>query len=135
MNANKWIAYTDGASRGNPGPAAAGVYVMAPDGQEYTYKKYLGEQTNNYAEYQAMILALKALIKVGAKEVVLRADSQLMVKQMLGEYRVKNENIKPLFQEASKLVGEFDDLDFEYVPRAENKKADGLANQALDEEL
>ena len=129
-----WTAYTDGASRGNPGPASAGVYVVAPDGREFKHKQFLGEQTNNYAEYMAMILALKGLIKARAKQVLIKADSQLMVRQMRGEYKVKNENILPLFEEAKKYVQEFESVQFEHIPREENKMADALANEALDEE-
>lgn len=134
MSQKLWTAYTDGASRGNPGPAAAGIFVLAPDGKEYEYKKFLGDQTNNFAEYQAMILALKALAKTSAKEVLIKADSQLMVRQMQGQYKVKNENIIPLYKEACELLKHFQKVEFEHIPRNENKKADALANLALDEQ-
>lgn len=128
-----WVAYTDGACRGNPGPSSAGVYVQAPDGKEHRYKKFLGIQTNNFAEYQAMILALQSLLLLKAKRVLLRADSQLMVRQMLGEYKVKHEGIKPLYTEAKALQKQFESVSFEHIPREQNAEADQLANDAIDE--
>lgn len=130
-----WIVYTDGACRGNPGLSSAGIYVVSPDGKEYRHKKFLGHQTNNFAEYQAMILALKGLIKANAKQVILRADSQLMIRQMLGEYKVKHPAIKILFDEAKALQKEFASIKFEHVRREDNQEADRLANEAIDEHL
>lgn len=130
-----WIVYTDGACRGNPGLASAGVFVKSPDGKEYSFKQFLGHQTNNYAEYQAMILALQELRKLQVNRVLIRADSQLMVRQMLGEYKVKHEAIKPLFAEAKALQKQFESVKFEHVPREQNKQADQLANEAIDEHL
>jgi ribonuclease HI len=127
------VIYTDGASRGNPGPAAAGVAIFSTDGQlieEISLK--LGNQTNNFAEYTALIEGLKAAVEGGAKSVVVKADSQFMIRQMLGEYKVKTETIKPLYQESKRLAAEFQKVKFEHIPREENKHADRLANDALD---
>jgi ribonuclease HI len=130
------VAYTDGASRGNPGPAAAGVVILTPQGKPlYEYAKKIGFQTNNFAEYTAVIEALKVCTEGGAKSVIVRADSQLMVRQMTGEYRVKSEIIAPLHKELTALVKLFARVDFEHVRREENIHADKLANQALDGEF
>lgn len=128
-----WVAYTDGASRGNPGLSGCGVLITAPDGREFPFKKFLGERTNNYAEYQALILALAELAGLGAKEALIRADSEFMIKQMRGEYKVKNANIIPLYQEAKRLSAAIPKIIFEHVRREFNKDADRLANQAIDE--
>lgn len=127
-----WTAFTDGASRGNPGLAGCGVLLIAPDGTEFPYKKFLHEVTNNQAEYQGLILALNELIKHKAQHVLIKADSELMVRQMNGIYRVKNENILPLFAEAVKLSKQFQEIKFEHVLREKNKVADKLANLAID---
>lgn len=128
-----WVAYTDGASRGNPGLAGCGAHVRAPDGEVLQLKKFLGQQTNNYAEYNALILALAALVERGVQSAVVRADSEFMIKQMRGEYRVKNANIQPLHQEARRLANQIPDIKFEHVRREFNKDADQLANEAIDE--
>lgn len=132
-SSENWIAYTDGASRGNPGLSGVGVHLIGPEGEEDHLYEFLGEQTNNQAEYKAMILALKTLAERKVPSVLLRADSELMVKQMRGEYRVKNERIIPLHKEASALVSQFKSVTFEHVRRNDNKVADRLANQAIDE--
>lgn len=130
---NLWVAFTDGGSRGNPGTAGCGAYVLGPEGQVQEFKKFLGHQTNNYAEYQGLILALEELAKQQVKQVLVKADSQLMVKQMVGEYRVKNENIKPLYKKAKELEQLFENVSYEHVRREQNKDADRLANEAMDE--
>jgi len=130
---SSWIVYTDGASRGNPGLAGVGAMLLSPGGKVIELKKFLGKQTNNFAEYQAMLLALEELQKQKARHVIVRADSELMIKQMRGEYRVKNENIKPLYQKAIGFLKEFSSVSFEHVRREQNKEADRLANQAIDE--
>lgn len=127
-----WVAYTDGASRGNPGLAGVGVFVQSPNGETHRFKKFLGEKTNNQAEYEALILALIELNKLGAKQVQLMADSELMIKQMRGEYRVKNANLMPLFEQVQKLLRAFADVQFTHVRREKNKEADRLANFAID---
>ena len=127
-----WVVYTDGASRGNPGLAGVGVFAISPEGQKHEFNEFLGEATNNQAEYQAMILALKKMQELEVKELTLRADSELMVKQMLGIYRVKNERIQPLYKEAKSLVEGFQSVSFAHVRRELNKEADRLANEAID---
>jgi len=130
---NLWIAYTDGASRGNPGLSGCGVHILAPDGSEHHFKLFLGEKTNNQAEYQALILALKELVRMKAGKALVRADSEFMIRQMTGQYRVKNEKIIPLYQEAKTLAAAIPSLNFEHVRREFNKVADQLANESIDE--
>lgn len=133
----KWpaeiIAYTDGASRGNPGPASIGIYITDADGEMiHEHREKLGHQTNNYAEYMAVLRALELAKEHGSKKVLLRADSELMVRQMTGIYKVKNEGIKVLFAQCKELAAKFE-LKIEHVRREKNKEADRLANLALDE--
>lgn len=129
----KFIINTDGGSRGNPGKAAIGAVV---GGKEYG--EYIGKTTNNVAEYQAVIFALKkAKALLGSKkaeetDVELRADSELLVRQVNGEYKMKNEELQPLFIEVWNLRQDFKSVTFKHVPREENKDADRLVNQALD---
>ncbi len=129
----KLIINTDGGARGNPGPAAIGAVV---DGHEYG--EYIGKTTNNVAEYKAVIFALKkakALLggkKAEAAEVEIRADSELLVKQLTGQYKIKEESLKPLFIDVWNLKQDFKSITFKHVPREENKKADALVNRALD---
>jgi len=133
---SKLIIYTDGGSRGNPGPSAAGFVV---GGREYG--EFLGKQTNNYAEYMAVILALKkarALIgkkKTKETEIEVRADSELVVKQLNGEYKIKEPDLKPLFVDVWNLRMDFGNLKFVHIPREENKHADRMVNKALDEKV
>ena len=129
----QWIAYTDGACRGNPGKSGAGVLLISPEGQEFRLYQFLGTKTNNQAEYEAMIYALESLLQHNAKQVLLRADSELMIKQMNGIYRVKNDNVIPLFQKANQLRSKFNTIEFEHVRREFNKTADQLANLAIDD--
>lgn len=125
--------YSDGAARGNPGPAGAGAVLTGDDGRVLVEVcRYLGETTNNQAEYRALLLALEQAQKVGADGVAIFADSELMVKQIKGEYRVKNEGIKPLFEQAVKLLRAIGEYTIEHVPREKNKHADKLANLAID---
>src|SRR5687768_5506971 len=99
------VAYTDGASRGNPGPAAVGIFIVTPQGKPlFEFAKKIGFQTNNFAEYTAVIEALKICTEGGAAAVTIRADSQLMVRQMTGENRVKSDIISPLHKELTALV-------------------------------
>lgn len=128
-----WIAYTDGACRGNPGLSGAGVLLISPDEREFRLHRFLGTKTNNQAEYEAMIFALESLIEHKARHVTVRADSELMVKQMNGIYRVKNDNVIPLFRQATALRSYFDKVQFEHVRREFNKVADQLANLAIDD--
>lgn len=136
----KIIIYTDGGSRGNPGPAAAGVIFCNEKGQSIKEcSEYLGDKlTNNEAEYKAVIFALKKFKAVFGKklaknsEVEIRSDSELLVKQLNAEYKILNENIQPLFLEIWNLKFDFKKLKFKQIPRDKNKEADRLANEALD---
>ena len=129
----KLILNVDGASRGNPGPAAIGVTLKDETGvllAELSEK--IGQTTNNQAEYRALIAGLKQCKILGAKEVFVRSDSELMVRQVLGIYRVKKEELKPLYGEVRKLAGSFAVFKINNIPREQNKEADKLANKALD---
>jgi ribonuclease HI len=127
------IVYTDGASRGNPGPASIGIYVTDSESQVLDeYGECLGTQTNNFAEYTAVVRALEIARDRGAKSVVLRSDSELMVKQMTGLYKVKSAVIKPLHEKVMALKKHFVAVKFEHVRREFNRDADRIANEALD---
>lgn len=129
----KVILYTDGASRGNPGLAGAGFLLL--DERERLLdegKTFLGERTNNEAEYEALIAGLKLARRLGCQEVEVRADSQLMVRQLTGQYRVKNKRLIPLALEVKKQAAAFKKVTYYHVPRAENARADALANEAID---
>lgn len=130
----KFILYTDGAARGNPGPAGAGAFICTGDGHVVAeVAEYLGETTNNVAEYRALVAGLKKLVEMGAEEIEIRADSELMVRQIQGRYRVKHPNLKPLFEEAIALLKKIPRYSIKHVEREKNKEADRLANQAIDE--
>jgi ribonuclease HI len=127
------VLCTDGASRGNPGHAAAGVVIEREDGTLVARgKKYLGEMTNNAAEYRALILGLAAVRRYRPTAVQVRMDSELVVRQMLGEYKVKDATLQPLYESAQELARMLPRVTFAHVPRAENALADKLANEALD---
>jgi phosphoribosylglycinamide formyltransferase-1 len=130
---NELIAYTDGASRGNPGPAASGFILTDPNGAQLEAKAFfIGRNTNNVAEYTGIVKALEAAIKYGAKRLIVFSDSELLVKQINGEYKVKSEQIRPLFQQAVELLGRFENWKVQFVGRENNKEADRLVNQALN---
>lgn len=132
---NCYIAYTDGAARGNPGPAGVGVVIQDDSGKIIAEEKlYLGETTNNVAEYRALLLALEKLAQLQAQAILIRSDSQLMVRQLNGEYRVKNEGLRPLFQQAMTRLESFSSHCIEHISRDANAAADQLANQAIDEQ-
>jgi ribonuclease HI len=126
--------HVDGASRGNPGEAGFGVHVAAPDGQTVAeLYGHLGRATNNVAEYQGLLHALRWAIARGSGTVEIFSDSELLVQQMAGRYRVKNPGLLPLYREACALVGRLGHVRIQHVPREENREADALANRALDE--
>jgi ribonuclease HI len=128
-----WTIFTDGGSRGNPGPAGY-AYVIKPPGQpDIEVKCYLGKTTNNIAEYTGMLKALEHARQLGAKKLVVNSDSELMVKQMNGIYRVKNEGLLPLYTKASQLRKQFDNVTFKHVYRDQNAHADALCNEAMDD--
>jgi len=122
----------DGGSRGNPGPAGYGVRVVR-DGQTIDLKGFLANATNNVAEYHGLLAALEWAVSHGVEDLHVRSDSELLVKQMRGEYRVKNAGLQPLFDRARALVRQLARVRFEHVRREFNKDADRLANEAMDE--
>ena len=126
--------HIDGGARGNPGPAAAGVVILTADDGTVLHQSgiFLGRATNNVAEYRAMLAGMEAASELEATEVEVVSDSQLLVRQMTGRYRVKNEGLKPLYEEAKRLQKQFARCTFRHVPREENTHADRLVNQALD---
>lgn len=125
--------YTDGASRGNPGEAGAGIAILDDHGKELVGTgEYLGKCTNNEAEYRALLLGLAKCGEFGKGRILAHLDSELIVKQILGEYRVKHPNLKPLFQEAMQRLADFSYFDVTHIRRAQNSRADQLANQAID---
>ena len=127
------VLRTDGAARGNPGPSAAGLVVEEAGGRPLVRKGVLlGRGTNNEAEYRALIAALEEAKALGASEVEARADSELLVMQIRGRYRVKAGNLKPLFAKVRELLASFERWSVVHVPRKENAEADRLANMALD---
>jgi len=125
--------YTDGGARGNPGPAGAGAVLKDMDGNVIdTVTKYLGETTNNQAEYHALILGLKRAKALGVKEVDVFMDSQLAVKQINGEYKVKNEEIAKRFVEVANVRQFFTRVRFTHIRRERNTEADALVNEIID---
>ena len=135
---NSITVHTDGASRGNPGEAGAGALIVMPDGTEHTVSEYLGQKTNNEAEYRAIALALEKCKKVVGKQklkeydVNVYMDSELAQKQLTGVYQLKNETIQQLFITIWNLGVPFRSVTYHHVFREENKRADALANNALD---
>ena len=130
MKARLW---TDGGARGNPGPAAFGYVLETDDGTVLAaHGEKIGVATNNVAEYRALIAGLAKAVELAVPEVEVVSDSELMVKQMRGEYRVKNEALQDLFLQASRLARKLDDVEYRHVKRAHNELADRLVNEALD---
>ena len=133
MSDRHLVIHTDGGARGNPGPAALGV-VIESDGQIIkTIGEYLGEATNNQAEYQAVHAALFFAVEHGATSVDLYSDSELIVKQLRGEYKVKNKELGPWFLKVHELANKIGRVRWFSIPREENTAADAQVNQALDE--
>ncbi|MEK9180607.1 MAG: ribonuclease HI family protein [Patescibacteria group bacterium] len=130
------IIYTDGGARGNPGPAAVGVVVCDLEHTVISeHKKYLGVKTNNQAEYEAVLLALEEALKLGAASIKFYLDSELVVKQLRGQYKIKNQGIAPLAEKVLALSNNFSSITYTHIPREKNQHADKLVNQALDENL
>ena len=126
------VIYADGASLGNPGPAAIGATIKSEQGRLIaSISERIGRTTNNQAEYKALIAALEEAIRLGAKQVSIGLDSQLVVRQIRGEYRVKNQALKPLYQRVKQLQSQLQGFNIRYVPRQQNREADNLANMAL----
>jgi ribonuclease HI len=129
----KLFLYCDGASRGNPGAAGAGAVLYDAHGGEVAgVYKFLGHATNNEAEYTGAIIGIEKAIALGARRVAIRADSQLMVRQLTGEYRVKAAHLRPLHQRVMVLLSKLEGWEAEHVPREKNARADALANEAID---
>jgi ribonuclease HI/GNAT superfamily N-acetyltransferase len=127
------MAHVDGGSRGNPGPAGSGVILTADDGTPlFEGGFFLGRATNNVAEYRGLLEALRAANRLGATELCVVSDSELLVRQMNGQYKVRNEGLLPLFEEARRLARQFKECSYRHVRRELNKRADELANKAMD---
>lgn len=132
----KLIINTDGGARGNPGPAGIGAVIKDEYGKIVgQHKEYIGKATNNVAEYKALILALAKAQKFGVDNLLVNMDSELIIRQMQGRYKIKDSGLKILAQEAIKLIGKFRKVDFCHVPREKNQEADKLVNEAIDEGL
>lgn len=134
MKYQKLQIYTDGGARGNPGPGGVGVVIWSGNELVGRYKKYIGVATNNQAEYKAVILALEEAKKLGAKELEFFLDSELVVKQINREYKVKDKDLAPLFVQVWNLSLGFKKVTFQHIPREKNKEADKLVNEAIDEQ-
>jgi ribonuclease HI len=129
----KVITFTDGGARGNPGPAAAGIVIKDESGKTLSsFGVYLGEQTNNVAEYTALLEALIKALKLGATEVECYLDSELVVKQMRREYKVKEPSLQKLFIKVYNAAGVFKKVSYHHIPRENNKEADAEVNKTLD---
>ncbi len=129
----KVVVHVDGGSRGNPGPAAAGAVISSPDGDVLDEAmEVIGRATNNVAEYRGLLLGLRRARELGATEVEVVNDSELVAKQINGQYKVKHPDMRPLFVDALEALREFDTWSVRSVPRAQNAAADALVNQALD---
>jgi len=127
------IVHIDGGSRGNPGPAAAGFTLADSAGTQLQAKAFfLGQATNNVAEYTSLVKALEAAKQIGAEQLTVFSDSELLVKQINGQYKVKSELIRPFFRQAVSLLGEFKNWRVQHIPREKNEEADKLVNQALN---
>ncbi len=131
----KLVVHVDGGARGNPGPAAAACVIAGADGEPLAEDaQLLGRTTNNVAEYRALLLGLQRARELGADEIEVIGDSELIAKQVLGEYKVKNETLRPLHREATAALREFARWSIRTVPRAQNADADRLVNAALDQQ-
>ncbi|MBM4331057.1 MAG: ribonuclease HI family protein [Deltaproteobacteria bacterium] len=128
--------YTDGASRGNPGEAGVGAVIADTRGRTVKELKcFLGMATNNVAEYRAVILALEKALQLGAVSVNVNLDSELVVRQLRGEYRVREPNLKILHRQTLEILNRFLKYSIHYIPREENRRADQLANEAIDQRI
>ncbi len=127
------ILFADGGSRGNPGPSGSGAVIKAADGKVLAeVDAFIGHTSNNVAEYTGLLIGLKKAIELGYKQIEVRMDSQLVVRQIMGQYKVKNEKLIPLHREAVELSRRFSDFQINHIPRELNKEADILANKAMD---
>jgi len=132
MKVKRLIIYTDGASLGNPGQAAIGVVIKDGQGRLMSrLSRRIGQATNNQAEYRAIIAALEEASRLGAEEVDIKSDSELVVKQINGKYRVKKATLRPLYQKVVQLIGSLEAFTITHIPRLQNAEADNLAHRAL----
>ncbi len=127
------VLYFDGACRGNPGPMGIGVVLLENGKKVKEISKRIGKGTNNIAEWSALIQGMKLAISHGCRELEVRGDSQLIIRQITGRYRVKSQNLIPLHEEANRLSGSFNKITFKWVRRDDNTSTDALSNRALDE--
>jgi ribonuclease HI len=133
LNIKKVVINVDGAARGNPGPAAIGAIIKDESGNTVgRISRPIGITTNNQAEYQAIITALERAVGAGAKQVAVKSDSELVVKQINGQYKIKNTALRPLYQRVVRLTGDLEGFAITCIPREQNAEADALANKALD---
>jgi len=133
---NRVRVYSDGAARGNPGPSGAGAVLVEPSGQIVDrLGKFLGVRTNNYAEYMGLLLGLKRARELGVREIEVFTDSELMIRQLGGRYQVKSTSLRPLYEEALKLLNGFSRVKLVHVPREMNTAADEMSNRAIDERM
>jgi ribonuclease HI len=133
LSINKVIINVDGAARGNPGPAAIGAVIKDETGNIVARLSHpLGVTTNNQAEYQAIIIALEKAISLGVKQVKVKSDSELVVNQINGRYKIKNTGLRPLYVKVVALIGKLEGFSIICIPREQNVEADALANRALD---
>ena len=133
MPNDKLLLYTDGGARGNPGPAGIGVVILdSKNNKIKELSRYIGETTNNVAEYSALISALEEASRLGAKEIVAHMDSELITKHLSGEYRVKSDDMKPLFEKTVALLKTFSSFEIKHIDRSKNKEADKLVNKAIN---
>ena len=133
-SSSEWItAFCDGGSRGNPGPAGYGVYIEGPDGEKLAeLNEYIGKTTNNVAEYSALLAALEFALRERHSRLRVVADSELLVKQIQGRYKVNSPDLRPLYDEAKRRIARLDGFRIEHVLRGKNQRADRLANLAMD---
>jgi len=131
--AEEAVLWTDGAARGNPGPAGIGAIIKSPSGEVlFKGSEFLGHTTNNVAEYKAVLLGLAGALAQGIDRIEVRADSELLIKQLKGEYRVKSPGLRPLFEEARRLISRFTSVKLTHIRRELNGEADRLANEGID---
>lgn len=136
VDTSRLRVFSDGAARGNPGPAGAGAVIYAADGRVLErLGRYLGRKTNNQAEYEGLLLGIERALALGGRELDVLADSELLVRQLKGEYRVRNEGLKPLWKRARELLARFERVRIAHVPREQNVEADEMSNRAIDERM
>lgn len=133
MKSKKFHLYTDGGSRGNPGPSGIGIIILGPDKKKIKESfKFIGHSTNNVAEYSALVSGLEEAIGLDVADILIYLDSELLVKQLSGEYKVKDPNMKVLFERSLGLLKKFETFEIKHIPREKNKDADRLVNKAIN---